>query len=504
MSRIFVEKLNESTLRITSDDFGIEQELDDFFKFRPAGYQFMPTFRNKVWDGWARLYSIHKKHLPYGLLPYLQQFAKNNDYKVEIKDDLYQPEQITTEEITEYVTSLNLHTGGRKIGLRDYQLEAVSKALNKGRCITRVPTGGGKSAIIYSYVRKLVEQGERIILIVPTVSLVNQMYSDFEDYSSENDWDVEAHCHKLHAGQARVFEKPILISTWQSIHSMGKQKSKAVNDFFAQWTVLIGDEAHKFTANAVLTTMNRLVNTKYRLGTTGTVQDDKFSKLTLEGAFGPIFDIITTKELIDSKQLVDLQIKCLMLQYPEEVKKLFKSAEYQQEMDYIVQNENRRKFVVKLAKACKGNTLVLFQFVEKHGKPLYDLAQQLCEEDRPIFYISGEISADERENIRKVLSSHDNAIVFASAATTATGINIPSIENIIFASPTKSKIRNLQSIGRGLRLKDGKEKCTLYDIADNLTLKSKLNHTLKHFKDRLEVYESEQFNYDIMEIKFQP
>jgi superfamily II DNA or RNA helicase len=498
---ITVEKLNESTLRVTSEDFGIEQEIDDFFKFRPAGYQFAPTFKAKVWDGYIRLFSVHRKTLPYGLLPYLQKFAKTNDYPITLLGNF--DEYPSTEGLDEYVESLNTYTGGKKIVTRDYQFQAIEKALQKGKCITRVPTGGGKSFILYCYVRWLLERGEKIILIVPTTSLVNQMYSDFEDYSSHNGWSVEDNCHKLYSGLERTFEKPVLISTWQTIHSMGKQKSKEIKEFFEQWTVAIGDEAHKFASNALISIMGRLVNARYRLGTTGTVQDEKVSKLNLEGSFGPIFDIITTKQLIDNKQLVDLRIKCLILQYPEEIKKLFKGAEYQKEMEYITSNEKRHRFIVNLAKATKGNTLVLFQFVERHGKKLYELAKSTCG-DRPIFYISGEISADEREEIRKTLSTHDDAIVFASIQTTATGVNIPSIENIIFSSPSKSKIQNLQSIGRGLRLKDGKTKCNLFDVADDLSYKSKMNHTLKHLRERIEIYSSEQFEFDITTVPFNP
>jgi superfamily II DNA or RNA helicase len=500
MTEIFVDKLNESTLRVTSNDFGVEQELNEFFTFDVPGARFMPSYKARLWDGKARSYNLHTKTIPYGLLEYVRKFAESNDYKV--TESLDSPgEDVTIEEVQEFVNSLNLHTGGQKIALRDYQVNAVFQAISRGRIIAKSPTSSGKSAIIYCYIRWKLQRNERIILMVPTTGLVTQMFSDFEDYSSHNGWSTEDNVHKLYGGQDRNFDKPVLVTTWQSVHSMSKKKDPETRKFYESWTVYIGDECHRFASNSLMQISTKLTNAKYRLGTTGTVQDEKVQKLSLEGSFGPIFNVISTKELMDAGQVVQLKIKCLILDYDAEVKKLLKSADYQQEVDFIVSNKRRIKFVVNLAKATKGNTLVLFNFIDKQGKPMYELAKELCP-DRPLFYISGEVDTDTREQIRKVLSTHDDAIVFGSSATMSTGINVPSLENIIFASPSKSKIRNLQSIGRGLRLKEGKTSCTLYDIADNFAMKSKLNFAMKHFKERLEQYQLEQFEYNIKQLSF--
>lgn len=497
---IVITKLNEATLHITSDDFGIEQELCDFFTFPVPGHQFMPSFKAKVWDGRARLFDIYRKTLPVGLLEYAKKFAVDNGYEYRVSfEEVHSDSKVSLEEIRSFVEMLNMHSRGKKIELRDYQIDAIYKAITKERMLALSPTSSGKSAIIYVFVRWHLEFGRRIVLMVPTTSLVSQMFSDFEDYASEDDWNVDEFCHQLYSGKDKETDKPVLITTWQSIHSMTKNK-KAL-DFYKEWDVYIGDEAHRFASNSLQQISSKLLRARYRLGTTGTIQDAKVSKLSLEGSFGPVYRVITTKELMDAKQIVNLSIKCLLLEYDEETRKLLKGADYQKEMDYIVSLEKRNKFIVKLAKASKGNTLILFQYVEKQGKPLFELAKELCD-GRPLFYISGEVDTDERERIRKVLDTHDDAIVICSYGTTSTGINIPSIENIIFASPTKSKIRNLQSIGRGLRLKEGKDACKLYDIADNFSMKSKLNHTMKHLKERIETYQTEQFTFDIKTVQF--
>ena len=501
MSVINVKKLNESTLIVTSEDLGIEQEINDFFTFDIPGAKFMPAYKAKLFDGKARLFNLYKKTLPYGLYEYLLKFAADREYPVD-SSVVVDKDEVTREQIEKFCHSLNIHSRGKKIDIRDYQIEAVYQAISRGRLLALSPTSSGKSAIIYCYVRWHLEKNRRVILMVPTTSLVTQMFSDFADYASETEWRADENCHMLYSGQIKQFDKPVLITTWQSIHALSKKKTKEVTDFYKSWDVYIGDEAHKFASNSLLQISNKLINAKYRLGTTGTLQDAKVSKLSLEGSFGSVYKVITTKELMDRGQVVQLNIKCLVLDYDEELKKNFKKVDYQTELDYLVTNEKRNKFIAKLAKASKGNTLILFNFVQKHGKPLYNLVKEICEEGRPIFYISGEVSVNEREYIRKTLETHTDAILVASYATLSTGINLPSIENIIFASPSKSKIRNLQSIGRGLRLKEGKTSCTLYDIADNLSTKSKMNYSMIHFKERLEQYQNESFNFSIKKIDF--
>lgn len=500
MTTIHIAKIDESTLRVTSDDFGIEQEMQEHFSFFVPGYKFMPLYRNKVWDGKAKLYDMYRKTLPYGLLEYVKDFALNNDYSVSVSDELKIHSRFSLEETQAYIESLQLVSKGNPIKARDYQVEMVHRAINKQRVLALSPTSSGKSLSIYAFIRWQVEQGNRVILMVPTTMLVAQMYSDFEDYSSQNGWDVESNVHQLYSGKEKKFDKPVLITTWQSVHSIAKKKTNEFADFFSLWDVFVGDEAHLFASNSIQDISKKLVNAKYRLGTTGTIQDDKVSKLTLEGSFGPVYKATTTKKLMDANQVTKLKIKCITLKHSEETRKLMRGADYQKEIDYIVTNNSRNKFIAKLAKATKGNTLVLFKYVDKQGKPLYQIIKDMCP-DRPVFYISGEVDVNEREAIRKSLETHTDVILCASYATLSTGVNAPSIENVIFASPVKSKITNLQSIGRGLRLRTGKDYCTLFDISDDLSVKSKTNHTLNHLQHRIEQYTNEQFEFDLINVQ---
>jgi len=238
-----------------------------------------------------------------------------------------------------------------------------------------------------------------------------------------------------------------------------------------------------------------------RIGTTGTIDDAVSNQMTLEGNFGPIYKVTTTKELIDSDTLAQLQVQCLVLKYPDEIKKQCRGLKYQDEIDVIVSHEKRNRFIVNLTCDQKGNSLVLYNLVQKHGKPLYDMfIERLKNTGRKVFFVSGAVNAEERERIRAITEKEKNAIIVASSGTFSTGINIVNLNNIIFASPTKSQIRVLQSIGRGLRkTKDGKG-TTIFDLADDLSWKKKKNYTLNHAIERVKIYAKEKFIYKIHEV----
>jgi superfamily II DNA or RNA helicase len=316
------------------------------------------------------------------------------------------------------------------------------------------------------------------------------MYTDFKSYG----WNVENNCHRLYSGHSNITDKKVLISTWQSLFRLPKE-------YFDQFGVVFGDEAHFFKAKSLTEIMTKLVDCKYRIGLTGTLDGALTHKLVLEGLFGAVNKVTSTKKLMDKKQLSNLAVRCLILKHTEENSKIVSKGKYQDEIDYLVSSKSRQAFIRNLSIKLKGNTLVLFQLVEKHGKNLYEIIKEKAGDNRKVFYIFGGVEADERESIRGIVEKESNAIIVASYGTFSTGINIKNLHNIVFASPSKSRIRNLQSIGRGLRLGDNKINAALYDIADDLTYKSKENFTLKHFQERINIYTEEEFDYEIHSIE---
>jgi superfamily II DNA or RNA helicase len=315
------------------------------------------------------------------------------------------------------------------------------------------------------------------------------MYSDFTDYGM----DVDQYVHKIYSGKDKITNKRVIVSTWQSIYKLPAK-------WFKQFGMVVGDECHGFKSKSLSSIMNKSTEAKYRYGLTGTLDGTQTHKLMLEGLFGPVYKVTTTKALQDNETLAPLDIKVLLLNYPENIRKDFGKRDYQDEIDFIVGNVARNRLIRNLAIDARGNTLVLFRLVDKHGKPLFDQINNKVDEDRKVFFVSGDTDTADREAIRGIVEKQNNAIIVASLGTFSTGINIRNLHNIIFASPSKSQIKVLQSIGRGLRKSDNGQITTLYDIADDLHWKSRKNFTLLHSAQRVKIYEKEQFKYKLIKV----
>ena len=490
MEKISVRKLNHANLHIQCES-GTAQELREFFSFFVPGYRFMPAYKNRVWDGKIRLFDINSGELPAGLFYHLNKFSESRGYIVEsIKTNYGMPHQnatVDSQQLTKYIDSL-----GIPFHLRPYQLSGIEEGLKRKRAILISPTGSGKSLIIYVLIKYWLElltdglrypKGGRVLLIVPTTGLVEQMYGDFKSYGQN-----ERGMHRIYSGKDKKFDAAICISTWQSIYKLPR-------DWYQQFGMVIGDECHGFKSKSLMNIMNKATEAAYRFGTTGTLDGTQTHELVLQGLFGPIHRVTSTKELQDADTLAQLHIKRIVLDYSEQERSEFGKREYMDEIDFIVTHERRNKFISNLAVDQKGNTLVLFNYVDKHGKPLFDLIDKKATEDRKVFFVSGKTETSDREAIRGIVEKQKNSIIVASLGTFSTGINIRNLHNIIFASPSKSQIRVLQSIGRGLRKSDDGKPTTLYDITDNLGWKARKNFALLHSEERLKIYKKEKFNH---------
>lgn len=489
---------NESHLKIRFDDFGEEQDISEFFTFFMDGYRFTPKYRSGLWDGKIRIFNSRLKTLPKGLLKIAIGFCKDRNYSFSVDPLLNPNSNIPDKEILDFIDSISVTSKGKEITVRDYQKEAILHSFKTYRNILLSPTSSGKSLILYYKIRYHIDVlKQNVILVVPSTQLVEQMLSDFEDYSKHNGWNVDENCQILYAGKEKVFSKRLMISTWHSLNAMSKSAPGMLQDIIKRTEVACFDEAHRYSANVVLDIMSRFTHTRWRTGTTGTLDDSKLNKLQLIGLIGEPYQVITTNKLMENGDISPLKIKILVLNYPEAVKKTLKGMAYKEEIDYLVGTDQRTNFIVNLANACEGNTLILFSFVERHGSIIYEKLLKKVAPGRLVKFVHGGVDVDEREEIRQIVDSEKNAIIIATSSIFSTGTNIPSIENIIFAMPTKSSVRVRQSIGRGLRLKSGKSHCTLFDICDDLSYKAYRNTTLKHMQERVVIYDKESFEYTL-------
>ena len=484
MTNVIIQKSNEVYLKIKAEPH-IEYELRDHFTFEVEGAKFMPQYRKRNWNGEIHLFDLRSKKIYVGLLDKIVSFCNRHGYSYEFVDnDYYGPpfeinSTISKEGVKDYIRSIT------KIKPREYQIEGVYDCLKHNRRLLVSPTASGKSLMIYSLVRYYVHKGQKILLVVPTTSLVEQMYKDFIEYG----WDAKNHCHRIYSGREITNTNEVTITTWQSVFRMEKS-------FFKDYDVIIGDEAHLFKSKSLVNIMTKLEHAKYRFGFTGTLDGTQTHKWVLEGLFGPSYKVTKTEELMKQGHLSQLDIQCLVLKHPPK-----KFETYEDELQYLITHEQRNKFITNLALDLKGNTLILYSRVETHGAIIYDKINKVKHTNRKAFFVHGGVDAEQRESIREITENERNAIIVASYGTFSTGINIKRLHNVIFASPSKSRVRNLQSIGRVLRKGKDKVKATLYDIGDDCTYNSRKNYTLNHLIERIKIYNEENFNYEIITIQ---
>ena len=483
------------------------EELYEFFSFYADGYKFSPLFKQKMWDGKIRLLNRRNGTLPLGLLDKVCVFATNRKYTIEFSNEFFPRDKFTERHVAaikEFIAGLSLTTRGEKIEPRDYQIEAVVHTIMSTRAVCLSPTGSGKSLIIYILIRWWLKYGylhddEKVILIVPTTALVEQMQKDFIDYSStDKDFNAAEETHKIYAGKEKLAIKaPIVITTWQSAITI---KSRS---WFEQYGMVICDETHLAKGKSLVAILDQLTNARYRVGVTGTLDGAMCNELVIQGSFGPIKRVITTKELMDADTLAQLSIRLINLKYDPIDCRAAKGMKYDEEIKYLIFHQQRSNFIAKLAVNQKGNTLVLFNLVEKHGVPLYERIKAMMPEGRNVYYVSGSVDVDDRERIRAIVEKETGAVIVASSGTMSTGVNLRNLHCVIFSAPSKSQIRVLQSIGRGLRKSDSGQDTILYDIVDDLRLKSnsKPNYALAHGIHRVGIYEKEKFNMTIHEYK---
>ena len=484
MSSVHIQKKNEVYLKIDCEPH-VGHELADQFTFEVPQAKFMSAYKKRYWDGKIKLFSPGTGEIYAGLLPHVTSFLQERGYRyVYVDNEVYGLPQevddlITPEGVGEFVKTLGLP---HKV--RDYQYKAIYEAMKHRRKLLLSPTASGKSLMIYALTRFFERKDLRTLIVVPTTSLVEQMYKDFEDYG----WNAEAHCHKVYGGASPFSKQDVIITTWQSIYKLPRK-------YFEQFGAIIGDEAHQFKAKSLTSIMNKLHDCKYRIGFTGTLDGMETNRLVLEGVFGSVNKVTKTEKLIKQGHLSEFEIKILLLKHEKQ-----KFETYQDEMEYLCGSDQRNRFIRNLVCDLEGNTLVLFNYVEKHGLPLFDLINKKVGGHRQIFLVHGGVEVDDREKARRIAETTKDSIIVASYGTFSTGINIRNLHNVVFASPSKSRIRNLQSIGRVLRKGVNKQKAVLYDIADDITTGGRRNYTLNHLIERVKIYNEESFNYEFIDV----
>lgn len=475
MSSLAINPINDVWVQIDCEE-STARELSDYFSFVVPNARYMPQMRGRNWDGKIRLFKL-RGHLIYrGLVPRVYEFASQHGYTVD--------NRVPDVEPVSFDVSAWLRTVSLPVEIRDYQQLAVETLLQQHRGVVVSPTGSGKSLIIHLLADAI---HQPTLIVVPTTGLVSQLAHDLESYGCPST-DIQ----RVHAGLPKAQQSRIVLSTWQSIY-------KLPESYFAQFQCVMVDEVHLAKSKSLTHLLEKCTTVPYRFGFTGTLDGTQAHQLILEGLFGAVTHVTNTHALMQQAHLARLRVKMCVLKYSDVQCRATRQLPYPDEVETIISDPCRLRAVAELALRASGNVLVLFNFVEKHGRPLHALIQDRAT-DQHVHFISGDTSASEREAIRQhVNSGTGRHIMVASYGTTSTGINIPAIHYIIFASPSKSKIRVLQSIGRSLRLHASKTHATLIDIVDDLRCGRYVNHTFRHAEQRAQYYAAEKFPFTVVE-----
>lgn len=494
----------QSKIRVSCER-EISFQIKEHFSFFAEGFRFHPMYKDKVWDGKIKLFN--KGILPRGLLPELITFCEENNFTYSVDKKLSIKENVNID-LQTYINPS--HKDGKPLEFYEYQLKGVQHALEQKQTILLSPTSTGKSLMIYSVVKYILENSDKkILIVVPTVNLVNQLYSDFEEYSLINGFDTEKYTHKIFQGQDKNSNKRVFLSTYHSI-------SKLKKTYFEQFGCLIGDEVHKFKGKELQKINENCENAIYKIGLTGTLGNIEANKWTIQGLFGSPLVLTTNKEMIDLGRSANLKISMLQLIYSDDEKKLISQktriknkALFSDEIDFVCHHSRRTRFVAAMALKQPLNTIILFNR-EEHGDFIYKTIVEM-NPNKKVYFINGKKAIIDgkvftgqaaikiREQIRKQIDEDESSILVASFGTTGTGISIKNLNTMIIAASAKDEKKVLQAVGRILRV--GKyPDVKIYDIGDDLSWKKNINHVLKHFVERVNYYKKEQFNFSIKKV----
>jgi superfamily II DNA or RNA helicase len=491
---------NKQLLRV-DDATSLElEQLNISLTKRIDSWRFNPLVKKGVWDGYIT-YIKDDKWIPAGLWKEVMDICK--EYRFELKingiSELFD-RGINQESFQNWVDDFFEDSD---ITPRDYQVEAAYNILKFRKCLSELATSAGKTLISFLTVAYILEKqkAEKILFIVPNVSLVIQASEDFADYNYRNQVNIKI--QQIYSGQKIRAGRNVVIGTYQSLI-----KKKA--EYFDQFDAVIIDETHKAKSQSIKTILSKCKNADYRYGLSGTIpKSGTLDRLTLMAYTGPLITEVSANFLQTEGYIANCRVKVIEMDYATEgAKNAFKEMAFNKyeskdvfkfEQNYVINSPGRLNFICNIISRVRGNSLVLFHRIE-HGQKIYEKLRQ--ESDKTIYYVDGGTDKDIREEYKKKMEAGDEVVIVASYGTFSTGISIKKIHNIFFTESFKSEVIIRQSIGRGLRQHESKDSVTIIDFVDDISSPDWDNYLIRHAKARQKIYREQKFKYDIKKVKF--
>jgi superfamily II DNA or RNA helicase len=478
--KITLVKRNHVWGHLVSEDPAILEAANKKFAIPVENYWFMPAYKAGRWDGKIRFVQNDGKFYVGNFKRILKYVYDDEFHEMEV-DPAFALEPEDKEKFKEQFLA-NVDSLDCPFAPYVHQIRGAMKACYYKRGVCRHVTSAGKSLTIALTIHHLIHEkpDHKFLILVPKIDLVEQFVENLEEYGVPPDL-VGKFC-----GYTKEPEAQIVVSTWQSMH---KQKA-----LLKEFTVLLVDECHGLKADVVRSVAENAINCETRLGFTGTMPEDKADSFLVEGVLGPIIDEVGYKELQDKNQIAGIRVKVVECEYGEEALARNEVEDYHQERDYIENDEKRNKIIGRIAKEYADNDKNCLILVKKidHTVILKDLMDRAGVKS---FVVTGDTKIADRNEARHSLEESGGNVIIATVGVYSTGVSIKRLHSVIFASPGKSKIQTLQSVGRGLRLHNTKRKLDLFDIAENLRFSK------KHLRKRLKYYDESEFEYEVRKVQ---
>lgn len=516
MAEITICKMNNSFGYLLTDNLSLFKELHEALSFWVQGYQFMPQYKSGWFDGKIRLMDFNTRQFPLGLAEHIYEYCKARNIPCDVENavlECFTPSG-NAEEILDFISSKRVFSKMQEITPTEYQLEAVVRAIQRKRCVNICPTSFGKSLAITLECIYWINSGKKCLIVVPTKDLVDQFASDIRDYATNEQGRLEEWfptIQKIYSGKKKQLEvtTDICISTWQSL-----AKIEDAEEYMNQFDVIVLDEAHKGSARVLTKLMNAATSVAIRTGWTGTLSDETIGELQVKGSFGPIKQIVTTKELMDKGIVAQLAIAIARIVYPPELAQELISLDYHKQTSYLETLSRRTKVLLQVVATQKKTGLMLYRHIS-HGEEIFEKARALFP-DRNVYLVhGGHFQMNDKkfktfEDMKNLIEREENGIIIANYQVIGTGISIKNLHWMMFAAPTKSFITTVQGIGRILRVSKVKHKALLIDIVDDFSAKKAgdrkitQNYAVRHFAERFNIYNESQFDYKIINLDLYP
>ena len=450
-------------IRIKSNHDDYVHDMKEEFALHVPNYYWMGKFKAGMWDGKSH-FITEASLIPYGLLLDFIRVSKKLFPEVKIYPDKGVKNLFKGDEM-DISYNLSLYP-------RPYQKEAIEICIKRSKGIIRSATASGKSLVISYIIYNLMKNRnktnvKKCLIIVPSTSLVEQFRTDMIKYGLP-----EKMIGRVYTGH-KDWDKHIVISTWQSL--------KNNHNKLSQFHCVIGDECHQVKAHELKKIFSKL-KCQYRFGFTGTMPDHLTNQYNIKAFLGPILKEYPSGFLAEEGYISKCNVKVLRIPYPDGTI----TNSYKGIKDECFSNKRRLDLISRIVDKIEDNILILVSYIYE-GEKLEKLINRRT--NKEVVFLSGRDKTEVREEWRQKIIKSDNIALIATYGIYQQGINIPNLKYAMLASPTKAKIRTLQSIGRTLRLHENKKDgSVIFDIVDDVKF---LN---KHGEKRIQYYEIEGFN----------